>query len=290
MAQHKEQDYWEKAQALLEKTEVPYLPQELIQLQQELQSRYPNTVTIANLISHNPELLHAFLDFVNQHHHLDPPVQHAKTAVDLLGIEEIANLYLASALISQIAQSKAERAMLSREARAALACAELSYWIPEIQRGEAYVLGLSQNIGALFMQRVDASYLKAFYLPQINHPYTAYKDELTHYQTAHTYVGSIIGKHWHMEKNLLQTVRYHHHRPDDPTLSSNPAIQRRVALIHLANYIVVTTLGEAFLTEELKESLHLAQKILELPDIALRAATSAVLKWGKQAHLVNASH
>ncbi len=53
------------AAKILSESSVPNLPEEIVRLKEELNKKYPNTVTIANLISNNPVLLGDFLNLVN---------------------------------------------------------------------------------------------------------------------------------------------------------------------------------------------------------------------------------
>ena len=280
----------ERATHLLRQVSVPPLPQELVRLQQELQSRYPNSVTIAQLIARNPELLSPFLELANTTLDPDPPLKDARSAVNLLGLEEVGNVFLAATLEEVVAQTREEKAILQHGARAGIAAAELSYWIPEVTRADAYLCGLMQNVGGIFMLRAGLPFYHHFHR-QLNHPFTAYETELAEHGTAHTFVGAIVARHWHMDEAVAETLLWHHDR--DLLGGSTPApdaVRRRVALVVLANYVVTTTLGDAFLSEELSESRELAQQVLQLPDPALQAATAAVLKWGCSGALISASH
>ena len=280
----------ERATRILKQVSVPHLPQELLRLQQELQARYPNSVTIAQLIARNPELLSPFLELANNTLDPDPPLKDARSAVNLLGLEEVGNVFLAASLEEVVAQTREEKAIIRHGARAGIAAAELSYWVPEVSRADAYLCGLVQNVGGIFMLRAGLPYYRHFHR-QLNHPFTAYETELAEHGTAHTFVGAIVARHWHMDETVAETLLRHHDRDLlTGTLQASEMVRRRVALVVLANYIVTTTLGEAFLSEELSESRELAQQVLHLPEPALQAATAATLKWGRSAALVSASH
>ncbi len=279
-----------KASELLAKVDLPTLPEEIIRIQEELNKRYPNTVTVANLIAHHPELLNSFLDLVNSSiTHIDEPIRDARSAVNLLGLDELYNIFLASTFCERIAQNDEEREILQHGAKAGIAAAELSYWVEGITRSEAYLAGLTQNIGAIYMTRVEADYMHFFH-NQLSRPFTAHEDELRRYGTAHTYVGTIIAKKWHIDADVYKAILLHHDRHFAARTTGHEKARKLIALIMVANYVVSVTLGEHFITQELKTYRDAGMNVILLPDIAISAASAAVIKWGKSATLVSASH
>lgn len=139
---------------ILARQHTPSIPLELLELKAELNKKYPNTVTVAQLISHNPELLANFLNLANTNLTQEKnPIQDAKVAVNLLGLQEIYNLFLSSVLSHILAEDDYERSILLHGAKAGLAAAELSYWVFDVSRTEAYIAGLMQNVGAIYLYR-----------------------------------------------------------------------------------------------------------------------------------------
>ncbi len=280
----------QKASELLTKVDVPTLPEEIIRIKEELNKRYPNTVTIANLIAHHPELLNSFLDLVNSSiTHIDEPIHDARSAVNLLGLEEIYHIFLASAFWERVTQRKEEREILQHGAQAGIAAAELSYWVEGVTRSEAYLAGLTQNIGAIYMARAEKDYMHYFH-DQLSKPFTAYDAELAQYGTAHTYVGTLVAKKWHIDADTYKAILLHHDRHFAVKTAGHEQARKLIALIMVANYVVSVILGEHFITRELKLYRDLGMEVIALPDIAITAASAAVMKWGKSATLVNASH
>jgi HD-like signal output (HDOD) protein len=279
-----------KAGELLTQVKVPSLPQEVIQIQEELNKRYPNTVTVANLIAHHPELLNSLLDLVNSSiTHIDEPIHDARSAVNLLGLDELYNIFLASVFCERIAQNDEEREILQHGAMAGIAAAELSYWVEGITRSEAYLAGLTQNVGAIYMARLDKAYMH-FFRDQLSKPWTAYEAELKHYGTAHTFVGTLVAKKWHIDADIYKAILLHHDRHFTTKTVGHNKARKLIALILVANYVVSVTLGEHFITSELKAYRDAGMEVITLPDIAISAASAAVMKWGKSATLVSASH
>jgi len=263
------------------KTAVPTLPEEVIKLQEELNKKYPNTVTIANLISSNPELLGEFLTLVNTNITSEKTeIKDAKAAVNVLGLDEIYNIFLSSSLTKMIAQSRDERAILEHGAKSGLAAAELSYWVLDVSRSEAYMAGLMQNVGAVYLSRLEPEVYFDLFNSQYANPISAYNKELEHFKTAHSYLGTFIAKKWHINADVYKSILLHHDTEFAIKTSNDQKVRHIISLVVLANYVVSVNSGEQYITQELKEYRDLGKNQLDLPDNALKAANAAVIKWG----------
>lgn len=286
-----------KAVEIYNKSEVPTIPDEIIKLQEELHKKYPNTVMIANLISHNPELLGDFLTLVNTNITSEKiEIKDAKAAVNTLGLDEIYNIFLSSALTNMIAQSWSEKMILQNGARVGIACAELSYWVIDVTRSEAYMAGLMQNVGAVYFARAENAdsdenneYL-GLYKSQLSNPISAYDAELEKYETSHAFLGVYMAKKWNISADVYKSILLHHDTEFVNKAGNDQKVRHLTALIMVANFIVSSAADEQYITQELKEYRNLGLKQLELPENALKAAFSAVSKWGKAAGLTAGSH
>ncbi|MDX1353689.1 MAG: HDOD domain-containing protein [Thiomicrorhabdus sp.] len=272
-------------------SDVPSIPEELIKLREELNKKYPNTVTIANLISHNPELLCDFLTLVNTNITSEKSqINDAKAAVNVLGLDELYNIFLSSSLTKVIAQSPHEKNILEHGSKVGLAAAELSYWVFDVSRSEAYMAGLMQNIGAIYFSRLEGeSYFEVFQ-SQLTYPITGYQKELERYNTTHAFLGTFITKKWHINPDIYKAILLHHDTEFASKLANDQKVRHLVSLIMVANYIVSSSSGEQYITQELKDYRNLGKHQLDLPDIALKAANAAVAKWGNSMGLATGSH
>lgn len=279
------------AAQIIAKTSIPNIPEEIVCLKEELNKKYPNTVTIANLISHNPELLGDFMTLVNTNVTSEKSdIRDAKAAVNALGLDEIYNIFLASSLTNLIAQSPLEKKILSHGAKAGLAAAELSYWVFDVTRSEAYIAGLMQNIGSIYLSRLDPdSYAEIFNAQQAN-PVSAYAKELEQYNTGHTFMGTFIAKKWHINSEVYKSILLHHDTEFELKTANDQKTRHITALIIVSNFIVSSTIGAQYITQELKEYRNLGLKQLDLPDNAIKAASAAVMKWGKSVGKGPAGH
>jgi len=281
----------EKASEILKSQSVPNVPEEVLLLQAELNFKYPNTVKVANLISHNTELLAGFLKLVNTNITVENrKVQDAKAAVNVLGLDEINNLFLSSGMVQILDISPSEKPILIQGAKCGIAAAELSYWVFDVSRSEAYMAGLMQNVGAIYMGRYDSeSYAEIFELQQA-YPFSGYQKEIDTYHTNHAFIGCLACKKWHMNPDIYKAILFHHDNDFAKKNHNNERVRHLTALIMLSNYIVAEVADETYLTQELKTWRDLALKELDLPENALASARAAVTKWGGSIGMAMGSH
>ncbi len=278
------QTFFMEAVSALRNMHIPSLPEEVIKLKQELNAKYPNTVTVAKLISRNPEMFNHFLKLVNSNlTETDEPIQDAQSAVNILGLDEIYNIFLASSFSKQVAINDVEKEVLRFGAKAGIAAAELVPWVGGVSRSEAYLAALSQNIGAVFLMRLDREGYEEVFFKQLSYPFTAYEKEAKLMMTTHAYAGVIVAKKWGMSPDIYQTILLHHDEMYIGKTANHPQVRKLVALTMMANYIVTVNLGETFVTQEVKRMRELAQRVLSLTDNPIKAATRAVLKANKNA-------
>ncbi|MDG6777239.1 HDOD domain-containing protein [Thiomicrorhabdus sp. zzn3] len=274
------QERLQKAAQIYPKVNVPTLSEEVLLLKAELEKPYPNTVTIANLIAHNSELLGDFLALANsnvtQHKH---EIKEAKTAVNLLGLDEISNLFVSASLKKAVSQNAIEQEILAHGSKAGIAASELSFWVYEVSRSEAYMAGLMQNLGALFLSRLNPQAYILRFRQHLAHPIESLEEEAEMYGTTHVHLGALIAKKWRLDDTLCKTILMHHDTALLKTANSQNKIRQMVALIMAANFAVATA-DDTHITQELKQYKEMAFDALNLPENALTAASAAVVKWG----------
>ena len=283
----------EQATQLIQKIKVDSVPPEVYQLDALIEAEKPNASEIAHLISKHPELLGDFLSLVNKvlNRPQDDLIIEPLAAVNLLGLKEIKHLFLSTYLKKKLPTSEQDRKVILHSMRSGLAAAELSYWVNEMDRTEAYLIGFMQDIGAIYLLRYDFDHYAETYLnAQLNHPFTGYKAEFEHYQTAHTFVGSVIARRWHLSDLLSKSLLLHHQNELESVQAYAPKVARMVAVIQVANYLVFKTFSDHYLTEELQQTFDHARRFLELPDNAINAALAALKKWGDDDHMHFSSH
>jgi len=208
-------------------------------------------------------------------------IKDAKAAVNVLGLDEIYNIFLASSLTNIIAQSRLEKTILAHGAQAGLAAAELSYWIPGVTRAEAYISGLMQNIGAVYLSRQSPDTYQELFQTHLSNPITAIDKEQAFFETTHLHLGIFIAKKWHIDPNVYKSILMHHDPEFIQKTGNVDKVRALIAVIMVANFAVASANNEQYMTQELKTYRDLGLSALNLPDNALKAAIAAVQKWGK---------
>jgi len=150
--------------------------------------------------------------------------------------------------------------------------------------------GLMQNIGAVYLSRIEPELYEDMFKKQNVNPVSAYQAELDHYDTSHCFLGSLICKKWHIDSTIYKSILLHHDKDFIRHSKNNQKLQHIIALTMLSNFIVASCNEEQYITQEMKEYRTLAQNILQLPENAFAAARSAVNKWGSSSCLISASH
>lgn len=280
-----------RASQIIEMTGIPSVPEELVLLQDELNKKYPNTVTIANLIARNPELLGHFLSLVNTNvTNEKTEIKDAKAAVNVLGLNEIYNLFMASSLTQSIAQNALEKEIMLHGAQAGLAAAELSYWVYDVSRSEAYMAALMQNIGGIFLSRLNPEDYAPFFIKHLYAPLNSLHQEEVEFQTSHMYLSILIAKKWNIAPELYKAILMHHDPEFIHKTASNSKVTHLAALIMASNYAVAIANDSQYLTQELKNYRDLGLRALNLPENAMKAAVAAVAKWGNSKGIAPGGH
>ncbi|WP_269471138.1 HDOD domain-containing protein [Thiomicrorhabdus aquaedulcis] len=161
----------------------------------------------------------------------------------------------------------------------------------DIGRTEAYFVSFLQDIGAIYMMRYDSEHYAEHYLnAQLGLPLSGYLQEYEHYQTAHTFLGSVVARRWHLGDILAKSLLLHHGDSLQVIDEYDPKVAKMVALIQAANALVYDVFSDHYTTHEVKQTLHDAIAYLNLPENAIESAKAALQKWGQEPSLFLASH
>jgi HD-like signal output (HDOD) protein len=278
----------QQAQELLRTQPLPAVPQDVLLLKEELSKRYPNTVRVANLISLDADNLTLFLKIANAC--LDKEevtIADARAAVNIIGLGDVFNFYMSSVLSRKLLDNKGEEHILSRSLRVGIVAAELSYWVYEVSRSEAFMLGLLTDIGTIFLLRKEPDY-QVIMDKMVSFPFTQFEKEVLFFETDHAVMSSILSKKWGAVDETVKAILFHHDREFEQKLSRHPKAAIMTALSMVSNFVVDSDQGE-FTSAELKEYGQLGQHFLDLPNEALHAARGALEKWGHSG-LLASSH
>lgn len=270
------------ANTILHAVKIENLPAEIFELQQALLAPDPSFNQVTQILSKNPELLGEFLYSCNRilKRNEENLILNARAAINILGLKEIEELFLASYLAKNLPISESDYTIIKRCKRAALAATELAYWIDEITPSDAYLITFMQDVGAIYLSRYHDPFICEHLEEQCSLPFSAYRREAFHYQTAHTYIGSLIAKHWRLGDLLCKSILLHHTTPLDKLADYDLKISKMVALIQLANSLVTEVFAEHYQTPELIESQQQAIEFLKMPKQGINNAIEALKHHG----------
>lgn len=269
------------AKIIFSEDSTPRLPEQIQALQAELDQQHINTSHIAKLVNQQPEVLIEFIQTVKQTLPEDKhqAVHNASSAIRAIGFENVYNFFLSSCLSNCIAEDEFEIDLLQHSLRLGLAASELALWVHDINQSEAYLAGILQNIGAIYLARkLQQVKYQALLKEQRFYPWAAYQTELENYDTTHVYVGAVVMKNWSIDPDIIKSTLLHHNALILSSPSSTPRIDTISALLMLANYAVGAAYGEDKITEELLEYKHQAMQALQMPENAVDSAIAKILR------------
>ena len=283
----------DEAKKLIQNLKIESMPPEIYQLEDLMLTEKPNLTEIAGLLSKNPEVLGEFLSLANKilKKNEDELILEALAAVNLMGLQEIQRLFISSYLQNNLPVSEIDRKLIKNSTRSGIAAAELSYWVPEISRTEAYFIAFLQDVGAIYMMRYyPENYAEEYLNPQLSYPVTAYESELENYHTTHAFVGSLVARRWHLGDLLCKSLLLHHYDSLEAVQNYDAKVSKMVALIQVSNVLVYQQFSDHYETNEQKQIFDHAVEFLNLQPNAIESANAAIHKWGYDNHIHSASH
>lgn len=270
---------------LLQNVYVDHLPPELIMVRDELNCLHPNLAKIEVLIKRNAEVLAIFIKIARLAYPKKSIDQLMKigTILKLIGIDQVYDLFVSAIMIRFHENNPLEYNIMMHGMNAGLAAAELSDSIDGISRSEAYLAGLMQNIGAVFLSKVDPEAYKYIFRKSLSLPYTAYDQELVTFNTSHCEVGVVIAKKWQMEPEVYKGILLHHSRHISPEIKqTHNKICNMGLLMMLSDYVACSAMGKNYVSDELKSSRDYALSHLTVDEKNVRSAYKIVMTSGNK--------
>lgn len=218
---------------------IPEIPREILMLEDELQAKFPNIVNVAKIIEKNTTLSGEVIKLINSpvmKLKLVEPIQSIRDAVNVLGLDNIYNLIVASAIRRLFPQSGLIQDIMNHSVDVAFCMAELSEYVQGISRDEAYMLGLFHNSGALMLASMGEEKYESLYSSSLSLPLSVLKKEEEVYRTNHAMVGVLVTQKWHLPVNMINAVLLHHNQKCANI--KNDQVRLMVGMLKIANAIV----------------------------------------------------
>lgn len=254
---------------------VPDLPEEVLALNQEVSSRYPNMQHMVAIISKNAILAADVLRIANSP--VMRPKQVIKTipqAVAILGTVNLKNMVLASALKQAFGGNTTIRDIMDNSADVAFCMAELANSVEGVSPDEAYLCGLFHNCGAFLLSCKDAKAYGDIFFQSLSLPQSAIDKEEASFNTNHAVVGLLMAKKWQLSGEITQAI-YDHHKPQCDDIS-NEKVRLLVALIKVGNGIVSEISMGSYIGVEMTEQFNDGVTTLMLDNKDIKAVRMAL--------------
>jgi len=254
---------------------IPDLPEEVIALNSEVSSRYPNTQNMVAIISKNAMLAAEVLRIANSPT-MRPkqPIKTIPQAVAILGTVNLKNMVLASALKQAFGGNGTIREIMDNSADVAFCMAELANGVLGVSPDEAYLCGLFHNCGAFLLSCKDAKAYSDLFFQSMSLPVTVISKEEALFNTNHAVVGLLMAKKWQLSSEITQAV-YDHHIAQCQSIA-NEKVRLLVALIKTANGIVSEMSMGSYIGAEMTEQFNDGLETLMLDDKDIKAVRMAL--------------
>lgn len=265
-----------KAVEVIKGVKIPDLPKEIMDLDAELACKFPSNQKISDIIESNTKLSGEVLRLVNSPAmKLKSPVKSIREAVDQLGYHNLKNLVIASAIKNMFDKPQVQE-IIEHSTDTAFCCAELSEYVADISRDEAYLLGLFHNGGCLMLATKDPeNYLKVF--SHLNtHPISGIDKEYELYGTYHMDIGVLLGQKWKLPIDMLNVILNHH----DNAEHTNDRLRAMTSMIKIANVIVNEVSYGSYMTEEAHTYLEKACEDLMIDKELVNGVRRALVAFG----------
>ncbi len=250
-----------KAMAAIQGVKIPEMPEEVIQLDMEINSKFANAASVASIIEKNTTLSGAVMKLANSPvARTKQEVRSIREAVDVLGMEKLYSYVVTAALCNMFSGKKLLKDIMDNSVDVAFCMADLAEWVDGVSRNEAYMLGLFHNVGALMLASKNESTYESYYTASMSNPIKVVRDEELAYGTNHTMVGAIIGRKWKLSADMIQAIMFHHNQ-SLATIKSDH-VRALVAMLKISNMIVAEISIGSYQGEEAKS--YLADGVDEL--------------------------
>ena len=248
---------------------LPELPQEVILLQRELESKYPNMKVAADIIGQNTKLAGDVIKLANSPFMKSTePVKSIFDAVTRLGLENIKNLVLAAALTRLAKSDGIGRIIVDHSIDVAFVMGQAAHFVQDISPEHAYMTGIFHHVGALMLAEKEPEIYEKIYFNSLSFPVNVLIKEQEAFQTNHVDIGLLIGKKWKLDNETLTAIFLHHKLQLSQIQDDN--VRALVALIQLGTSLVAELSYGAYRSEEAKifEKNAIEELYLHADDVA----------------------
>lgn len=267
-------------QALLaiQGVKIPELPSEILQLEQEVSSKFANIFTVAEIIEKNTTLSGELLKIVNSPVvETREPCHSIRDAVGVLGLDNIYNLVVASALKNLFGNEGLSKDIIDHSVDVAFCMADISEWVDDVTRDEAYMLGLFHNCGAILLAAKNEAKYAPIFSNSLSRPLSILAIEEKYFGSNHAMIGVLMAQKWHLPVALINAIMLHHNQQCERI--KNDRVRAMVAMLKVANSIVAEISLGAYRGEETKRYEQDGVEELMMPEEAVSEIRTGLISY-----------
>lgn len=240
---------------------IPEFPQEVIELDKEIQSRFANTQNITKIIERNTTISGEVIRLANMPiMKAKSPINNIRDAVNTMGLTNIYNLVVIAAFKRMFGSKGLHRDILDNSVDVAFCMAFQTEAVQGISRDEAYMVGLFHNVGCLMLASKDEAAYDKLFRAGMSNPVSVLQKEEQVFNANHTMVGLLVAKKWQLPTYILNTIMLHH--TGSVGKVSDDQVRTLVAMLKVSNAIVAEISLGSYVGEETRE--YLADGVQEL--------------------------
>ena len=231
---------------------IPELPNEVLLLEKEINSKFCSTAAVAEIIEMNTTLSGEVMRIVNSPViKVKEPVLSIRDAVNVMGMDNIYNLVVSAALKNIFGTQGLVKDIMDHSVDIAFCMADIADWVAYITRDEAYMLGLFHNVGAMMLAAKGDKEYDQLFRNSMSLPISILEKEQQKYGSNHAVIGVLIAKKWHLPVDMLSAIMLHHNAQCSQI--KNDRVRGMVAMLKVANAMVAEISLGAYRGEEMRE-------------------------------------
>lgn len=231
------QEKLKRAMVAIQGVKIPELPDEILELEREITSKFANISNVADIIEKNTTLSGELLKIAKTPAMKVPqPCNSIREAVAALGLDRVYNLVVASALKNVFGQKGLIKDIMDHSVDVAFCMADIAEWVDGVSRDEAYMFGLFHNGGSLLLASKNEEKYASIFSNSMSRPVSILLAEEKVFRSNHAMVGVLLAKRWKLPLDMIQAIMLHH-TPECSKIK-NDKVRAMVAMVKVANSIV----------------------------------------------------
>jgi HD-like signal output (HDOD) protein len=272
------QDHIRRALNAVKGQKIPELPQEVLALEKEIKSKLGSVHTVAEIIEMNTTLSGEVMRIMNSPViKLKEPIHSIKDAVTIMGLDNIYNLVVSAAIKNLFGSGGLIKDILDHSVDVAFCMSDISDWVDDVSRDEAYMLGLFHNVGALMLASINEDKYERIFRASHTRPVSIIEKENQIFGSNHAMVGVVIGQKWHLPVDILNAIMLHHNPKCERI--NNDRVRAMVAMVKIANAMVAEISLGAYRGQEMADYEHDGSNELMIEDLALTEIRTALMSY-----------